>query len=226
MHLRAYLLLFTKNFIPEMLTLTLKADYPTANRSMDDSKKNFGLSEVSFARYLEQLQSGDEALVQVIFKAHFERCRGFLMKELGATYDDAYDITKETLLKFRKNLIAGKIDYGNMAALFTIDARNNFFKMIEKRKKQAPADLDETVLNLPEVQDAAAFDEELVQHLKVALTKLCTDCRELLDWHYYLNMPQREIAEKRLLRGEVKFIQEDAVKSKLAECRKKLKKLL
>ena len=219
-------MLSTKNFYRKMLTLTLKADYQTASRSMDESKKNFGLSEQAFAGYLDRLQHGDEALIQVIFKAHFEMCRRFLMKDLGAPYDDAYDITKETLLKFRKNLLAGKISYGNMAALFTIDARNNYFKHVERQKKLAPADLNEAVLNIPEVTDEGAFDEELVQKLKGALAQLCNDCRELLDWHYYLNMPQREIAEKRLRRGETKFIQEDAVKSKLAECRKKLKKLL
>jgi hypothetical protein len=45
--------------------------------------KNFGLSPEQFSALLERLEAGDEALVEVVFKSHFEICRSFLVKNFG-----------------------------------------------------------------------------------------------------------------------------------------------
>lgn len=192
-----------------------------------DPAKNFGLSPEEFLRLCKNLENGDENLVEVIFKSHFEACRKFLSRKMGATSDVAYDLTKDTLLKFRKNLLAGKIRYGNLAALFTLDARNSFLKWQSKMGKNPSVPLDESFHNIAdEPENEGPYDLELLNRLKNALKNLGTDCFELINWHYYLDLSQRLIAEKRIGRGDSKFINEDSVKTKLAECRKKIKNLL
>lgn len=190
------------------------------------NEKNFGLPEARFEELCRQLEAGDERLIELIFNRHFEICRTFLVKKLGASPETAYDVAKDTLLKFRKNLLAGKIRYGNLAALFTIDARNTYLRWQSWQKKNPTVELDEKFHLLPDEDDAEPFDAELLDRLKSALNEVGGDCSELLNWHYYLEMPLRTIAEKRVRRGDTKFINEDSVKTKIAECRKKLKKLL
>ncbi len=191
----------------------------------NNTGQNFGLNAVEFEALLNKLQVGDESLFEIIFKTHFEKCRTFLIRKLSADSDVAYDISLETLIKFRKNLLLGKIKYGNMAALFTIDARNTYLRHNEKENKYEHVSVETHGLQILD-DDEPKLDMDLVNNLKRALTTIGNDCFELLNSHYYLGMPLRAIAEKRLQRGDEKFINEAAVKSKVAECRKKLKRLL
>ncbi len=191
-----------------------------------DSKKNFGLSQAQFEELCLRLETGDETLVEVVFKSHFETCRLFLVKKMGASPEVAYDLTKDTLLKFRKNLLAGKIRYGNLAALFTIDARNTFLRWQAGQHKNRTVEFDEQFYQIADEDEPEPYDADLLNKLKTALKNIGADCSELLNWYYFLELPLRTIAEKRVRRGDSKFINEDSVKTKIAECRKKLKKLL
>jgi DNA-directed RNA polymerase specialized sigma24 family protein len=188
-------------------------------------KQNFGLTPQVFEDLLIELLNGNEALFERIFKEHFEKCRTFLVRKLGAESDVAYDITLETLVKFRKNLMLGKVKYGNMAALFTIDARNNYLRYTERENKHVSKSIEPNELNIP-VDDVEDYNEDSVNNLKNALSKVGGDCYEILNWHYYLGLPLKVIAEKRMLRRDDKFLNESSVKTKIAECRKKLKTLL
>lgn len=190
-----------------------------------NTSQNFGLSADEFETLLKKLQNGDEQLFEIIFKTHFEKCRTFLVRKLGAENDVAYDITLETLIKFRKNLMTDKIKYGNMTALFTIDARNNYLRWNERETKHTHVPIETPGLHIPD-DDEPQLDMELVGNLKNALSNVGPDCYELLNWHYYLGMPLRTIADKRLQRGDEKFINEPSVKTKISECRKKLRSLL
>ncbi len=192
-----------------------------------DPSKNFGMSPDQFVALVQGLEAGDETIVELIFKRHFEVCRSYLVRKMGASHELAYDISKDTLLKFRANLLLGKIQYGNLAALFTIDARNTYLRRIERDKKYPVVGLDEPLLEragLAEEEDT--YDDALIDALKLALKKMNPDCYELLSWHYYLDMPYRAISEKRIRRGDTRFLSEDSVKTKMAECRKSLKKIL
>ena len=191
-----------------------------------DAKKNFGLTPDEFNEHLEKLMKGDEMLFEIIFKSHFEKCRSFLNRKMGVGNDVAYDITLETLIKFRKNLLAGKIKYGNLAALFTIDARNNYLRWYEKETRYEHTSVESKENEIVDEAEIPVIDNELLDNLKKALLNIGRDCYELLNWHYYLKMTLRTIAERRFQRGDEKFVNESSVKTKVAECRKKLRNLL
>jgi len=192
----------------------------------NNTKKNFGLNPDEFNMHLKNLINGDEMLIEIVFKDHFEKCRSFLVRKLGAENDIAYDITLETLLKFRKNLMCDKIKYGNLSALFTIDARNNYLRWLQKETKVEHLSVESIEHTIADDSNLDLHNMELIDKLKVALRNIGNDCYELLNWHYYLKMPLRTIAENRFERGEEKFINESSVKTKVAECRKKLRILL
>lgn len=192
----------------------------------DQPKKNFGLTAEAFEVHLQLLKSGDEKLFEIIFKSHFNTCRSYLIREMNADEDVAYDIVLDTLVKFRRNLIADKIKYGNMAGLFTIDARNTYLRSLEKSKKREYLPVESQEDELAEETDDGEIDLETINNLRNALQKIGNDCYELLNWHYYLKLPLKTIADNREARGDQKFINEASVKTKIAECRKKLKSLL
>jgi DNA-directed RNA polymerase specialized sigma24 family protein len=192
----------------------------------DQPKKNFGLTAEAFEVHLQLLKSGDEKLFEIIFKSHFNTCRSYLIREMNADEDVAYDIVLDTLVKFRRNLIADKIKYGNMAGLFTIDARNTYLRSLEKSKKREYLPVESQEDELAEQMDDGEIDLETINNLRNALQKIGNDCYELLNWHYYLKLPLKTIADNREARGDQKFINEASVKTKIAECRKKLKSLL
>jgi DNA-directed RNA polymerase specialized sigma24 family protein len=191
-----------------------------------NSNQNFGLTPDEFSALLKKMLNGNEMLFEIIFKTHFEKCRSFLIRKLGVDYDVAYDITLETLIKFRKNLMLGKIKYGNMAALFTIDARNNYLRWNEKETRYEHISLESGEQDLIDDYDDSYMDAEMIDKLKRALLSLGNDCYEILNWHYYLGMPLKTIAENRFERGDVNFVNESGVKTKISECRKKLRNLL
>lgn len=196
------------------------------NDQPNDPKRNFGLTANEFEERLNQLMKGDEKLFEIIFKAHFEKCRSFLVRQFNADDDIAYDVTLDTLVKFRKNLMTGKIKYGNLAALFTIDARNNYLRLNKKEARFENVSIEGQEDYIADDSDTGNLNTDLIEKLKASLRQIGTDCYELLNWHYYLKMPLRTIAENRLQRGEEKFINESSVKTKVAECRKKLRQLL
>ncbi len=175
------------------------------NDQPNSPKRNFGLTADEFEEQLNKLMKGDEMLFEVIFKEHFERCRAFLVRQFSADNDVAYDITLDTLVKFRKNLMAGKIRYGNMAALFTIDARNSYLRWAQKEAKHEHLSIEGQEDTIVDDTDTGNLNMDVVERLKTSLRQIGTDCYELLNWHYYLKMPLRTIAENRIQRGEEKF---------------------
>jgi DNA-directed RNA polymerase specialized sigma24 family protein len=188
--------------------------------------KNFGLNAEEFHIYLKKLLHGDETLFEIIFRSHFDVCRSYLVRKMGADPDVAYDITLDVLVRFRRNLLSGKIRYGNLSALFTIDARNAYLRWSDKAKKQEYLSTTDEDTAVDDSNNDAELEMEKVTNLKNALSKTGSDCYELLNWHYYLKMPMKKIAETRAERGDGKFINEDAVKTKISECRKKLRQLM
>ena len=139
----------------------------STNEPRYDIKKNFGMTPEEFNLHLNNLKKGDEMLFEIVFKEHFERCRTFLIRKLDADSDVAYDITLETLIKFRKNLIADKIKYGNLAALFTIDARNNFLRLSQKESKYEHVSAESQEDTIPEEPALNNLDLDLVDKLKI-----------------------------------------------------------
>ncbi|MEO1260833.1 MAG: sigma-70 family RNA polymerase sigma factor [Bacteroidota bacterium] len=151
--------------------------------------KNFGLSENEFAQLVKDLQQGRDTLFEKIFLGHFQDCVHYLENNCSATPADAYDVSMETLLQFRRLLLQGKVTYGNLRFLFTRMAMQLYWKWI---KRSPQTDKIEGI----EIADPSEdFDEESIQQLHQAWSKLGEVCQRLLKNFYYNGVQLIEIAK-------------------------------
>lgn len=180
----------------------------------------------AFDEKLRSLKLGNESLIETIATTHFRVCQTFLVSQLKASSDVAYDITADTLVKFRQLLLTDKLHYGNLSALFTIEARNRYYRYCLKTNKNPFVSTDD-ITNLPEdLDDDQPYDEKVLAKLQTALSQIGKDCYDLIQGVYYLGLPLRIIAQQRAENNETLFTNESSVKTKLADCRKKLKNLM
>ena len=173
--------------------------------------KNFGLSLEEFNRLVAELKRNDTTLLEQVFLAHFEDCMNYLQREYEAQHEDAYDTTMETLLLFRKRLVEGKIEYGNLRFLFTKMATQVYLKTKKQTQVQK--------LNIDQLKEDVLFeDKESIQLLKKSWAELGPNCKELLTWHFYGRMRLTEIAAQEQKTAI-------AIRKQKERCLKKLKEV-
>ena len=150
--------------------------------------KNFGLSEDQFNVMIDDLIQGKENLFEQAFLNHFERSMNYLINKNGAGKEEAYDITMNTLLEFRKRLLEGKVSYGNLNFLFTQMCSQRY-----KREKGKKID-NETYEQVN--SDTPTFDEETYQLLDEALSKMGDNCQSLIQDVYYNKLSYKVMESK------------------------------
>ena len=160
----------------------------TRRSDKEESGKNFGLSKVDFDELVSRLRQGDDQLFRQVFLAHFDDCMAYLKRRVGASHEDAYDMTMETMLRFCDQLKAGRLNYGNLRYLFTKMATQLYQKW--KRKGQHYLQVDDLEI---------AFEEDPSPAMKRAFeqawSRLEEPCRQLIGRFYYDKMSLRKLAE-------------------------------
>lgn len=170
--------------------------------------QNFGLTKEEFDAMVIELQKGEETLFERVFLSQFEDCIKYLMFRYKINRSQAYDVSMDALLKFRKRLLSGKITYGNMRYLFTrmasqflSDSMKHPTLLLEEHKEQAGEE---------ELQD------EVLDALDLSWNQLGKDCRKILDHFYY-----QKIALKTL---SIEFEKsESALRKQKQRCLEKLR---
>jgi RNA polymerase sigma factor (sigma-70 family) len=159
----------------------------------DNSNKNFGLSRADFDEMREKLKAGDESLFERVFVKHFNDCRRYLISQCNASPDDAYDVTVETLIRFRQALMEDKIGYDNLRFLFTQMAKQIYLKWLQHGKRLPTTTLDNQADDRAEDSDLL-FDDETITLLEQAWQNLGTECKKLLKSHYYDGIQLKQIS--------------------------------
>lgn len=193
-------------------------------------KKNFGLSESEFDELVIALQKGDDELFEKIYLNHFEYCVRYLINQRGANYEDAYTCTMNTLLEIRKDLILGKVQYGNLAYFFTYRAGKKWSKVKEKNNRKLQ------VLSLENVD--IKDDKDILQELQTkemagfvekSLASLGEECRQLLKLYYYEGLSWPKIAKLYFPNADAKMVltKSDTLKKRSSRrCLPKFKSML
>ena len=166
-----------------------KFTLPELSKVRKSMEKNFGLTELGFQELLENLQKGEDALVEQLFLSHFEDCMQYLQRNYRASHEDAYDATMETMLEFIKRLKANKVSYGNLRFLFTQMAGQVYLKWIKKERPKS------TLEGLDIGEAPPSLDMETLQVLDKAWEGLCDQCRDLLKKFYYDGIALKTMAE-------------------------------
>jgi len=164
------------------------------NKSVKDdiSLKNFGLTESEFDDLFNKLRNGDELLFETTFLTHFEPAMKYLMNSTGAIHDDAYDVTMNVLIEFRKRILDGKVKYGNLKFMFTQMCVQRY-----KREKSKKLDVDDyTYFN--QYEDYV-IDEEVYTLLDKSMSKIGEQCRKIIEDVYYSKISYKVLAEKYMI---------------------------
>lgn len=173
-----------------MSALSLQQPLPVSLLKNSLQEKNFGLSEAEFKRLAQALSQGDQRLFERVFLAHYKECLQYLMRKDGLVYEEAYDLTMDTLLIFRDLIVAGKVRYGNLRYLFTRMARQAHLR--GQKKTNHLTSLTEMCFELSE--DEPELSREEFELLGRAFKSLGQDCRRLLRDFYYLRRTLKDIA--------------------------------
>ena len=205
------------NINKTILTLVV-VECKLALPSEENKKKNMGLTRAEYKTMIKALSEGDETIIEKVYLRHFKKCLQFLMYQYKASYEDAYASSIDALLEIRKDLLKGKIFYGNLAYYFTKRAKRKLYKRTLKVGEEI-LPLDDFELEDNQDLEENMINEELKSLLKAALNKLCDDCRGILKKYYYEELSLKEISIQMNKNH-------DAVRKKATRCRDKLRTYL
>jgi len=181
-----------------------------------NKKKNFGLTKKEFSKMRDQLNKGNEELIERIFLSQFQKCSAIIISQTGSSKQEAYDYTMDALLEIRKELLAGKVLYGNLGSYFVTKSINQFFR----KNKKSRVEFAELMEQHKTIDNAISEKEEFNQDLKdivaAALAKLGEECRTILKLYYYQEWSFQDIAAE-LGKGY------DAIRKQATRCRDKFK---
>lgn len=127
-----------------------------------------------------------------VVKTHSARLYrlAYLYLRDGPAAEDA--VQEAFLLYFRES---GRV--GNPGAWLNRVACNVCLNELRKRKRESPTDMEE----LPDSLAAGGFGDDLIKvpaalSMSEALLRLPLAYREVLVWHYYLDVPAGELAAR------------------------------
>jgi RNA polymerase sigma factor (sigma-70 family) len=185
----------------------------------DLKKSNFGLTQAEFTAMLAELRSGrGQQLFEQVFLTHFEQCKRYIRSVYAMDEHDAYDLTMDTLIEFRRLLIeTDQYYYKNLCYTFTLKAVQSFLR--KKRQEQKDniqflpfAVLEEYIVEEEEVE----FEEEEMLRMEAALDNMCDDCKGILREHYYEGKKLKDIATQN-------GVTPNNMRQRKSDCIKKLK---
>ena len=156
---------------------------------MATSKQNFGLNQQQFEELLSNLKKGDMELFKQIFISHFNSCKQYIQSKYKASDEDAHDVTMDTILEFRRRLLADKVQYGNLRFLFTQMASQRYLRLLKNNRKEI---LDQ---DFEEVIEEQPYSEQELAILESAWSMLSESCKKLLRWNVYDGIKLNEIAK-------------------------------
>ena len=137
--------------------------------------------------------------------------------------DNAAEIVQMAFIQAYKQLDSWRGE--NFGAWVTIIANHMGLRILEKEKKMVRTDVQnddvQCTKELPDIEDEK-YDEEheaRLQSLEEAVSRLPEGDRQIIQWHYYDNIPLANIAERL---GQT----ENNVKVRMFRIRERIKKMI
>lgn len=191
-----------------------------------------------FQTYIEQLQEGDEAILDRLFLDHYDYCTDRLCKKFSTsrppcTRADANDLFMDALLKLRLELLKGKVENKNLRGYLLTIANRIWLKKLERQPAFVPLEVDQIEYflgkkegwepaasnHLIAVETAADLDAQKQERLALFQTgwqALSEQCRRLLQAFY---LDGRALKDLQIAFGYGSY---DSVKSMRRKCFNKL----
>jgi len=147
----------------------------------------FQPSDIELIR--EVLQDGNARAFETLMKRYTSRVYGAALR-LMKDEDNAQEVTQMAFIQAYRQLDSWRGE--NFGAWVTIIANHIALRMLEKEKNMEP--LDE---NTDPPDESYDEQKELqLQAMEAAIAQLPEADRQIIQWHYYENLPLQTIAQQ------------------------------
>ncbi len=147
----------------------------------------FQPSDIELIR--EVLQEGNARAFETLMKRYTSRVYGAALR-LMKDEDNAQEVTQMAFIQAYRQLDSWRGE--NFGAWVTIIANHIALRMLEKEKNMEP--LDE---NTDPPDESYDEQKELqLQAMEAAIAQLPVADRQIIQWHYYENLPLQTIAQR------------------------------
>lgn len=141
---------------------------------------------------LIKIQSGDENSFENFYCATNKGVFSFVYM-IVKNKEDAEDITQETFIKVKQNVMGYRPNTNAVAWIFQI-AKNLAYDFLRRRKKEADIDTSEIVV--PDSRDKISEKEDNMMLHRLMLENLDEVSRQIVDLHIIAGFKHREIAKQ------------------------------
>ena len=168
----------------------------------------------------EVLQDSDARAFETLMKRYTAQVYGAALR-LMKDEENAQEVTQMAFIQAYRQLDSWRGE--NFGAWVTIITNHIALRMLEKEKRRGDVRFDDVqcTKELPDQPDETYDEEreEKLQALEAALAQLPEADRQIIQWHYYENIPLAIIAQRL---GQT----ENNVKVRMFRIRERLKKQL
>lgn len=176
------------------------------------------MEQHEFDKLVQQLRSGDNEVIKMIFQEYSVYCIKALVFKYGCSIEDAKDIYMDSILNFRDNMIIGKISkITEIQSYLYATCKNMFLEKLRKAQRinNAVSHLNKET-ETSSYQNESSYYESKILLIEVALENLDDKCKALLKSFYYDRLALEDIAKK------FNFLNANVAKVTKARCFQKL----
>ena len=139
----------------------------------------------------EVLKDNNERAFETLMKRYTSSVYGAALR-LMKDEDNAQEVTQMAFIQAYRQLDSWRGE--NFGAWVTIIANHIALRLLEKEKRRQTDPLDENVDTPDETYDE--LKEQRLQSLEAAVVGLPEADRQIIQWHYYENIPLQAIAQR------------------------------
>ena len=164
---------------------------------------------MSDSHIFEQIKSGDEKALGVLYKKYYRMMIHMVLSNNG-TEQEAKDVYQEALVVFWQKAVSGKLVLTSKISTYLYSICQNLWRKELERKKRLSNEEKDSV----EYQD---FEEkEKARIIRECIGQMDETCRKVLMYYYFDSLSMQDIADK------LGFANTDTAKTKKYKCKKKL----
>jgi RNA polymerase sigma factor (sigma-70 family) len=168
-----------------------------------------------------KIRSGGQTELGLVYKEYREEFLRWITKEYHCSDDDSKDIYQLTILVFYDNIKQGKLEtLVSSVKTYLFGIGKNILKdYIRKGKRFTPISQEKWLKEHLNEEQTQTRDEHAFDAAGVALGKLGSPCRRLVEMFYYEKKSMSEISEA------LQFKNPETAKNQKCKCMARLRKL-
>ena len=166
------------------------------------------------SQIVDLINKGDERALDHLYRKHYRMMARLITRNSG-TEEEAKDIFQDALIIFWEKARTGKFELSSKISTFIYSVCQNLWHKELTRKQRHVAQEHDVADIAPESdhQERIAIVDRCMQQLK-------PDCRQILMYYYFDQLPMTEIAQK------MEFANADSAKTKKYKCKQELDRLI